>query len=94
MFATMTDGEGRRLADNQSNWQKCLVADIKVFRATESTTKYSRLVYGVATEVWTVTAKKVVKCYRQVLEAAERIMDRLQKCETNLTKQCRALCCG
>ena len=70
----MTGGEGRRPGGHPKTWHRCLVENLRVFRATERSTEHCPLVFGVETVVWTVAAKKVGKWYRGVLEAAERFM--------------------
>ena len=54
MFATMNGGEGWRPGGQPKNWHRCLVEDLRVFRATEGSTKHCTLVFGVETAVWTI----------------------------------------
>ena len=70
VFATMTGGEGRRPGGQPKTWHRCLVEDLRVFRATKGSTEYCPLVFEVETAVWTVAAKKAGKWYRGLLEAA------------------------
>ena len=94
MFATMTGGEGPRPRGQSKTWHKCLVDEFTVFRATERSTEHSPLVFGVETARWPVTAKKADKCYRGVLEEAERFMVRWQEKEAKLNRNRHASVVG
>ena len=58
MLGKMTGGEGRRPGGQPKTWHRCLVEDLREFRATEGSTEHCPLVFGVETAVWTVAAKK------------------------------------
>ena len=49
---------------------QCLVDGLRVFRATEKSTKSVHLVFGVETVLWPTAAKKGGKWYQRVVEAA------------------------
>ena len=60
---------------------QCLVDGLRVFRATEKSTKSVHLVFGVETVLWPTAAKKGGKWYRGVVEAAECFMTRWHRDE-------------
>ena len=76
IFATISGGEGRRPGGQPKNWHRCLVEDLRVFRAKERSTEHCPLVFGVEIAVWTIADKKAGKWYRGVLDADERFMVR------------------
>ena len=86
MFATLTGGEGRRPGEKPKNWHRCLVEDLRLFRATEGSTELCPLVFGVETVVWTIAAKKSGTWYQGVLHAADRFMVTWHKDETDMSK--------
>ena len=64
MFGTMAGGENPRPGRPEKNWAKCLVDDLRVFRATEGSTQSVPLEFGVETVLWCTAAKKGGKWYR------------------------------
>ena len=49
MFGTMAGGVNPRRGRPEKNWAQCLVDNIRVFEATEGSTKSSTLLFGVET---------------------------------------------
>ena len=62
------------------NWARCLVDDLRVFRATEGSKSFP-LIFGVEAALWPTAAKKGGKWYRGVVEAAECFMTRWHRDE-------------
>ena len=94
MFGTMAGGESPRPGGQFKTWHRCIVEDLREFRATEESTEHSPLAFGVETALWSTAAKKAGEWYRGVLEAAERFMVRWHEDEAQLTRQCRAFAVG
>ena len=90
----MNGGEGRRPGGQPKSWHRYLLDDLKAYDATEGSTEHSKLVFGVEDEVWTVAAKKAGKCYRGVLEAAERFMAKWNEIEATLSRNRHASATG
>ena len=49
MLATMANGESPGPGGQPKTWGKCLVDDLKVFRAPEGPTEHSSLMFGIET---------------------------------------------
>ena len=64
MFGTMVGVENPGPGRPEKNWARCLVDDLRVFRATEGSTESVPLVFGVETVLWPPAAKKDGKWYR------------------------------
>lgn len=64
----MAGGENPGQGENFKTRKKCLVDDLKVFRATEGCTEIFPLVFELET-----TAAEVGKWYRRILDAAETV---------------------
>ena len=76
MFGTMAGEENPAPGRPEKNWAKCLVDDLRVFRATEGSPESIPLVFGAVTVLWSTASKKGGKWYRGVAEAAECFMTR------------------
>ena len=70
MFGTMAGGENPRLGRRFKTWYRCIVEDLREFRATEGSTEHSPSVHVIEAALWSTAAKKAGKWYRGVLEAA------------------------
>ena len=46
MFGTMAGGETLRPGEQFNTWHRCVVEDLREFRATERSTEHSPLVFG------------------------------------------------
>ena len=76
MFGAMAGGENPKPGRTEQNWAQCLADDLKAFQATEGSTESSPLKFGVETVLWARVAKKSVKWYPGVVEAAGCFMRR------------------
>ena len=94
MFGTIAGGENPRPGGQVKTWHRCVVEDLREFRATEGSTELVPLVFGVETALWPTAAKKAGKWYRGILEAAERFMVRWHEAEAELSRQRRASAVG
>ena len=56
MFGTMAGEENPAPGRPEKNWAKCLVDDLRVFRATERSTERVPSVFGVETVLWPTAA--------------------------------------
>ena len=96
MFGTMAGGENPRPGGQFKSlaYSRCIIEDLREFRATEGSAEHSPLVFGVETALWSTAAKKAGKWYRGVLEAAERFMVRWHEDDAQLKRQRRESAVG
>ena len=81
LFGTMTGGENPGPGRQEKNWDRSLVHDLRVFRATDGSTEGVPLVFGVENVLWPTAAKKGGKWYRRVVEAVECFITRWHRDE-------------
>ena len=70
MFGTMAGGENLRPRGQIKIWHRCMVEDLREFRASEGSMGLAPLVVRVETALWSTAEKKAGKRHRGVLEAA------------------------
>jgi len=64
MSRTMAGGENPRPGGQFKTWHRCIVQELREFRATEGSTELAPLVFGFETVLWSTAAKKAGKWYR------------------------------
>ena len=58
MVGTIAGVENLRPGGQSKTWHRCIVEDLKEFRATEGSTEVAPLVFGVETALWSTAAEE------------------------------------
>ena len=86
----MADGENPRPGRQIKTWHRCIVKDLREFRATKGPTEVAPLALRVETALWSTAAKMAGRWYPGILEAAERFKVRWHEAEAEMRRQRRA----